>query len=102
MNPMNQAQRPTSSADKVAWDLRDLYTDLDDPRLNQDLEQALHRAQAFESIYRGKIDVPNGPPMDFLLAAVKELESLYEQMDRPLVYAHLVHAAKTDEPRHGA
>src|SRR5262249_53722848 len=24
------------------------------------------------------------------------------QMDKPLIFAHLVHAAKTDDPRHGA
>ena len=34
--------------------------------------------------------------------ALKELESLYEQMDRPAVYAGLVHAARTDDPKHGA
>ena len=31
-----------------------------------------------------------------------ELEGLSEQMDRPAVYAGLLHAAKTDDPRHGA
>ena len=39
---------------------------------------------------------------DFLRAALSELETLYEQMDRPLVYASLLHAAQTDDPRHGA
>ena len=37
-----------------------------------------------------------------LLAALTELEGLSEQMDRPSVYAGLLHAAKTDDPRHGA
>jgi oligoendopeptidase F len=37
-----------------------------------------------------------------LLNAVVELESLYEQMDRPLVYAMLLHSGKTDDPKHGA
>ncbi len=46
--------------------------------------------------------MPGGPPADVLLAAVSELESLSEQMDRPIVYASLLHAAKTDDPRHGA
>src|SRR5437870_727499 len=31
-----------------------------------------------------------------------ELEGLSEQMDKPLIYASLVHAAKTDDPRRGA
>jgi oligoendopeptidase F len=99
---MIQAIRPTSSADGVAWDLHDLYQDIDDPQIGRDLETALKRAQAFEAAYRGKINVPGGPPPDLLLAALRELEDLSEQMDRPAVYAGLLHAAKTDDPRRGA
>jgi oligoendopeptidase F len=94
--------RPSSSADRIAWDLSDLYSKVDDPAIGRDLDTALKRAQAFESTYRGKIDVPGGPPADALLAAVHELEGLYEQMDKPIIYASLVHAAKTDDPKHGA
>ena len=93
---------PYSSADGVAWNLSDLYASVDDPAIGRDLDTALKRAQAFESAYRGKIDVPGGPPADALLAAVRELEGLFEQMDKPIIYASLVHAAKTDDPRHGA
>jgi oligoendopeptidase F len=93
---------PSSSADGVAWNLHDLYGGLDDAKIKADLAKALQRAQAFESAYRGKIDTEQGPPADLLLKAVQELESLYELMDRPAIYANLVHAAKTDEPRHGA
>src|SRR5262249_533078 len=96
------AARPTSSADGVAWNLGDLYAGLDDPQITHDLETALRRGEAFEAAYRGKIDVPGGPPEDVLLAAVREMESLSEQMDKPAIYASLVHAAKTDDPRHGA
>ncbi len=93
---------PTSSAAGVAWDLHDLYAGLDDPKIEQDLTRAEQRAKAFEEAHRGKIDVPGGPSTGFLKKALTELESLSEQMDRPLIYAHLVHAARTDEPRHGA
>jgi oligoendopeptidase F len=62
------------------------------------LDDALRRAQAFESAYRGKINVPGGPAAGVLLAALTDLEELYEQMDRPSIYASLVHAAKTDDP----
>jgi oligoendopeptidase F len=91
-----------SSADSVAWDLSDLYAGVNDPRLGADLDAALDRAKAFEARYRGRIDVPGGPAADFLLEAVRELEGLAEQMDRPAVFAHLLHAARTDDPRHGA
>ncbi|MBY0526941.1 MAG: M3 family oligoendopeptidase [Gemmataceae bacterium] len=99
---MIQAIRPSSSADQVAWDLNDLYRAVDDPRINADLTEALHRAQAFEASYRGKIDTPTGPSAEVLHDALRELESLSEQMDKPAVYASLVHAAKTDDPKHGA
>jgi oligoendopeptidase F len=92
----------TSSAAGVAWNLNDLYRSVDDPQITSDLETALRRAQAFEAAYRGKIDVPGGPSAELLLAAVCELESLSEQMDKPAVYASLVHAGKTDDPKHGA
>jgi oligoendopeptidase F len=94
--------QPTSSADGVAWDLGDLYAGPDDPRLAQDLDAALRRAQAFETAYRGKVATEAGPLPELLLAALRELESLAEQMDRPSVYAGLLHAAKTDDPKRGA
>jgi oligoendopeptidase F len=93
---------PTSSADGVTWDLGDLYAGPDDPRLTQDLDGALRRAEAFETTYRGKIATDTGPAPDLLLAALRELESLAEQMDKPGVYASLLHAAKTDDPQRGA
>ncbi len=96
------AAPPSSSADGVHWDLGDLYASVDDPRIGLDLSSARERARAFESSYRGQIETESGPSADLLLTAVRELESLAELMDKPLVYAHLLHAARTDEPRHGA
>jgi oligoendopeptidase F len=94
--------QPTSSADGVAWDLSDLYGGPDDPRLADDLAAGLRRAEAFEAAYRGKIATDAGPPPELLLAALRELEGLAEQRDRPGVYASLLHAAKTDDPKRGA
>jgi oligoendopeptidase F len=99
---MTEAVSPSSSAAGVAWDLTDLYQGVDDPSINRDLEAALKRAQAFATAYRGKIHVAGGPSPTLLLDAVRELESLSEQMDRPAVFAGLLHAAKTDDPRRGA
>src|SRR5262245_24114821 len=93
---------PTSSADGVTWDLSDLYAGLDDPALTRDLDAALQRARVFETVYRGKINADGGPPPGLLLTALTELEGLSEQMDRPIIFASLTHAAKTDDPRHGA
>ena len=99
---MTAESKPASSADGVAWDLSDLYGGPDDPRIDQDLEAAHARARAFEERYRATIDVPGGPQPQFLLGAIKELEELSEQMDRPGTFAGLLHAAKTDDPARGA
>jgi len=99
---MTGSERAGSSADGVAWDLGDLYGGVDDPRIEQDLNNSHDRARAFEAAYRGRIEVEGGPTPALLRAAVAELEALSEQMDRPSVYANLLHAAKTDEPKHGA
>jgi oligoendopeptidase F len=87
-----------SSAANVSWDLSDLYAGVDDPRIEADLQSAHERAKTFETTYRGKV----GETAAALLAAITEMEGIYEQMDRSGVYASLVHAAKTDDPRHGA
>ncbi len=99
---MTQATQPHSSADGVAWDLGDLYASVEDPRLTEDLAAARRRAEAFETAYRGKIGALKPDQAPLLLTAVRELEGLFEQMDRPLIYASLLHAARTDDPRHGA
>src|SRR6059058_3467895 len=98
----NGPAAPASSADGVAWDLGDLYAGVDDPKIDQDLQAALRRAEAFEAAYRGKIGVPGGPAPDLLAAAMRELEGLSEQRDKPQVYAGLMHAAKSDDPARGA
>jgi oligoendopeptidase F len=100
--PMSSTESPASSAAGVAWDLGDLYAGIDDPKIDQDLQTALQRAEAFEAAYRGKINAPGGPPADLLAAAMQELEGLSEQRDKPQVYAGLLHAAKSDDPARGA
>lgn len=96
MNP------PNNSAAGVAWDLSDLYAAVNDPRITADLDVALKRAQAFEQTYRGKICKLKESDAELLLSAIGELEALFEHMDKPAVYAMLLHSAKTDDPPRGA
>jgi oligoendopeptidase F len=90
----------TTSAAGIQWNLKDLYQSLDDPKLTGDMQEAQARAKAFNTKYRGKIN--STVTAKTLAEALVELEALSEQLDKPLIYAHLLHAAKTDEPRHGA
>lgn len=89
-------------ASGVTWDLSGLYASPRDPALQGDLLQALERAQAFALRYRGTIHVDGGPSPEWMAGALAELESIYEQCDRPAIYAHLLHAADARPPEHGA
>ena len=86
----------------VAWDLTHLYDDPQDPQLERDLADALARAVAFAARYRGTIDVPDGPPPEWVATALAELEAICELADKPAVYAGLLHAADAGPPAHGA
>lgn len=95
---MTTETKPTSSADGVTWDLTDLYATVDDPKIEADLKSADDRAAAFEKAYRGKL---TGLDAGAVAAAVDELQGIVELMDTPLIYAHLLHAGKSDDPEHG-
>ncbi len=86
----------------ASWNLADLYESAQDPALRGDLAAALERAEAFGRRYRGTVDVPGGPAADWVAAAVVELESISEQVDKPAIYASLLHAADARPPEHGA
>jgi oligoendopeptidase F len=90
-----------TGAEGVTWNLSDLYQSLDDPRIENDIEDSLLRAKSFEEQYRGKINSETITP-SFLLEAVKELESISEGSGKLISYAYLVFAADTSNPSHGA
>ncbi|MCY3913452.1 MAG: M3 family oligoendopeptidase [Chloroflexi bacterium] len=89
---------PSSSADGVVWDLSALYAGLDDPRIERDHEAADTRAQDFATRYRGKLGELSASG---LREALQELEDIYELMDAPVIFAHLQHAAHSDDPAAG-
>jgi oligoendopeptidase F len=86
----------------VAWDLSELYSAPDDPRIEQDLTEARRRAEAFAVRYRDTVAVPGGPAPEWMAAALGELEAILEQADRPAIYAGLLHAADARPAAHGA
>ncbi len=89
-----------TSASGITWDLSDLYTSYDDPRLTADLDQAAAEAEAFAAAYRGTIDVPGGPDAAHMFTALERLEALYDKLAYPSVYAALLFAADTSAPAH--
>jgi oligoendopeptidase F len=90
-----------TGAEGVRWDLSDLYSGIDDPKIKDDLQDALFRAKAFESKYRGKINSTEANAT-VVLEAVRELESISEQVGKLISFAQLVFAADTSNPKNGA
>jgi oligoendopeptidase F len=82
------------------WNLADLYSGLDDPRIARDLDQADAESVAFEEAYKGKLaglaaGSEAGPA---LMAAVKRYEALDDLIGRLISFAGLVHAGDTVDP----
>src|SRR5690349_15459839 len=88
-----------ATATLPSWDLSELYAGLDDPKLDADLAEVLALAGAFEADYKGR----HPTLTDAALAeAFGRYEALLARSGPPGTYAHLVHAADTGNPRHGA
>ncbi len=88
-----------NKTDLPSWDLSDLYKSINDPQINKDIQKGLERAKAFKEKYQNKLISLS--PMQ-LLEAIKEIEALHEESDKPICYASLFHAADSAKPEHGA
>ena len=85
----------------VAWDLGDLFSGIDDPAIDQTLDNAIARAKEFSGRYRGKID-SDGLTAETLLASIKELEEIGVAETKVATYAAMVFFADTSKAEHGA
>jgi oligoendopeptidase F len=100
-NPANSKSfRAAGSAALPEWNLADLYSGLDDPRIAHDLDQADAESVAFEDAYKGKLAALAGGAQagPALTAAVKRYEALDDLIGRLISYAGLVHAGDTVDP----
>jgi oligoendopeptidase F len=82
-----------------SWDLSELYASPDDPRLDADLAEILTLAEAFEADYKGRLAQLDDAA---LAQAFGRYEAILTRAQPPGTFAHLVHAADTANPRHGA
>jgi oligoendopeptidase F len=85
----------------VRWDLSDLYSDINDPRIDQTWERVKSSAEAFGTRYRGKIN--SGEISSQLMAqAIRELEDLVQDAAKPVNFAQLMFVTDTGNPAMGA
>jgi oligoendopeptidase F len=82
------------------WNLADLYSGLDDPRVTRDLDRADAYGIAFEEDFKGKLAaLAEGSDAGPALAkAVIRYEQLDDLLGRLISYAGLVHAENTVDP----
>jgi oligoendopeptidase F len=86
-----------TGAEDVAWDLSDLYSGGDDPRIEQHVEETDSAAAAFRERYYGR--VAELSPAE-LLEAIEERERIESIFTRAIYFAHLQYATDmTDSPR---
>lgn len=86
-------------AEGIEWDLNDLYAGPDDPQIDADLDEALAEAKHFAETHRGGLAEISAADLH---AAVAELETIHIHATRAAVFSHLLFAADTSDPRHGA
>ncbi|OGQ81359.1 MAG: hypothetical protein A3F90_03590 [Deltaproteobacteria bacterium RIFCSPLOWO2_12_FULL_60_19] len=89
-----------NSAEGVQWDLSDLFSAHDDPRIEAALNDCRARAEKFAARFRGEILLPAGPDPQALLAALPELEEIYDTISRVSSYASLLYSADTLKPEY--
>lgn len=90
-----------SSETTPVWNLSDLYNTIDDPRIEQTLQEQLRRAEEFARKYRGAINSPD-LTAETLYSAIVEYETILQELDKPLTYASLLFSADTSDPARGA
>jgi oligoendopeptidase F len=86
-----------ASAQGVRWDLSDLYAGVDDPRINQTMDELMRASTEFATTYRGTVNVPGGPSVEHLLAGLKALEDLSDALARLAYYSGLAYQADTQD-----
>lgn len=97
----SETDQNEATAQGITWNLSDLYAAPDDPRLAADFDAAEAEAARFEAEYRDRLT--SGRLDAFGLAeAVAAMERVSERLIRILSFAHLLFAADTSTPAHGA
>jgi oligoendopeptidase F len=86
---------------KVRWDLSALFASIDDPKIEQTWQTATEKAEQFALEYRGKINTPT-LTAHTLFNAIREIESIYNEVAKPMGYAGLLFATDSADPKIGA
>lgn len=96
---MESAKATNSSG--ARWDLSVLFSGIEDPKINESWNNCLARANRFAEAYRGKLISPDLDAKT-LRSAIEEIQSIYQDVSKPVNFAHLLHACDTSSHEIGA
>lgn len=83
-----------------SWDLSDLFSSIEDPKINQLLEKSFDRALKFKESYGGKLESFSTPTQ--FLEVIKEYESILSEAVLPYAYGELIFTADSISSENGA
>ncbi len=83
------------------WNLGDLFSGMDDPRIEETLASALARAEKLQADYQGKLLAPDLTAQT-LGAALREYEAIQQEASKPGAFASLLFATDTGNAARGA
>jgi oligoendopeptidase F len=89
-----------NSAQGIMWDLSDLFSSYDDPRIDATLKECRAQAEAFAERYRGRIEDADSLTAETVFQALQALEAIQESLNRVGSYAGLLYAADTSRPEY--
>lgn len=100
--PDADLQKPAPDLqNEVHWNLSDLYAGLDDPRIDQALDNAQARAEQFQTNYKGRLGSAD-LTAETLASALREYELLQQDGSKPAYFASLLFTTDTSDPARGA
>lgn len=85
----------------VRWDLSDLFSGPDDPRIERTWSEMAKKADEFAARYRGHVD-DEALTGATLAAAIAELELIAQEASKPVNFAQLSFVTDTGNPAMGA
>ena len=89
-----------NSAHGITWDLSDLFSSYDDPRIDATLKECRAQAEAFSERYRGRIEDADSLTAETVFQALQALEAIQESLNRVGTYAGLLYASDTSRPEY--
>lgn len=89
-----------NSAQGITWDLSDLFSSYDDPRIDATLKECRAQAEAFAERYRGRIEDADSLTAETVFQTLQALEAIQESLNRVGSYADLLYASDTSRPEY--